>query len=1159
MDTTIVSSQTNSSDYFEEDDPAFLEALATTTLPGDVYMEYEPRDEDNSSQELEPPPASQPSLKRSRLEVYEERAKLGRSETAGGEDIYGQSHFGDYGEYMHRKRAKLQIQNAEIEKETSGGNNIFKGLAIYINGYTQPSIQDLRKLIVQHGGIFQPYLDKKSIVTHIVTCSLTGAKMREFRNMKVVTPEWLVESARQGVLLHWRDFVFSPNERTESTQGIKGRQSDISTSMTSSMVPLSVAPPATPVKRKAQDNSQVVTPVTKRLPQPPLAPLRKDGRNRSRSPHAPAIVDDQGPRGPVSPAREMQDEGDGILADPKGGMPSYAGHTSNPIAARAMANPEWRNAHTSVAPDFIEGYYKNSRLHHLSTWKAELKNLVQEAQERAESTGAAELVGRIDSELIKEPTGVSMRGAELMMKPPSKSKSKGKEKAVDRVIMHCDFDCFFVSAGLTTRPQLKGKPVVVCHSQGAQGGASSTSEIASASYEARSFGIRNGMSLRQARELCPGVITIPYEFEIYKKLSLKFYTILMKHADDLQAVSVDEALIDVSSVVLQLQSNGSDAADSVDPAKDFAERIRSQVRQATGCEARIATRCAKPAKSFHLVPEVIQEVLAPLSITDLHGFGASARQKVQEKLGTTTLGKLMDKSKVTLCETLGKATGENLYNAIRGIDDRKLESDKPRKSVSCEINYGIRFENRQQAETFIYQMAKEVSSRLENIGMAGRSITLRIMKRDPKAPREPPKFLGHGACDLYNKQISLIGPAGRATSDDRVIGEHANRILRSFNFDPKELRGIGIQIQKLEKPSSGPEVQQGMLPFKRILSPQKPVRPRARARAPTISVHPPSDDVQALSAAQSPSKNAVDLPNFSQVDKEVFHALPDDVRKELEEEYQRRSRSPAGPPPLHVPARKNIFPEKSKTKGNDYSRIVRQQRPQNRPFISPSKGPLFKKKARAGASKLSDAALHALNIDPTVFRDLPPNVQHEQLAMLRLIEKHGKIPSPPSQRKILKPRKRKPIPPHLIWIAPPPRARFVAPPILRQQGKEKSEKLLLTETPDIQNAIELWVTTYKKWVPKEKDIEFFTKYLVATVDGTVHGDHGIERGIAIMKWWLVLLRRYWGGYEYVEEDEEMQLTPGNPVGEAWWKIFREIKAKMDDVARKKFGGCLSLK
>lgn len=226
--------------------------------------------------------------------------------------------------------------------------------------------------------------------------------------------------------------------------------------------------------------------------------------------------------------------------------PEYAAHESNPVAQRLMANPDWRAAHTSVAPGFIEGFYKNSRMHHLSMWKSELKKLVKEAGERA-GVGEGEEEGGETGEAGEDPMkdrrevsdgtrkggdgggSISIRGALL---PGSASKGKGKEKAfdeyppptlispipninspmaskkhrverVERVIMHCDFDCFFVAAGLTKRPELKGKPVVVCHSQsrGASGGGGggvsgeecSTSEIASASYEARAYGIKNGM------------------------------------------------------------------------------------------------------------------------------------------------------------------------------------------------------------------------------------------------------------------------------------------------------------------------------------------------------------------------------------------------------------------------------------------------------------------------------------------------------------------------------------------------------------------------------------------------------------------------------------------------------------------------------------------
>ncbi|KAG6877401.1 hypothetical protein C0992_010044 [Termitomyces sp. T32_za158] len=93
-------------------------------------MDFEPEyDALDDSQELEPAPATQPSLKRARMETYEENGRQGQADSAVNEEVYGQSHFGDFGEYMRRKRAKLQIQNADIEQET--GSDLFRGLAIY--------------------------------------------------------------------------------------------------------------------------------------------------------------------------------------------------------------------------------------------------------------------------------------------------------------------------------------------------------------------------------------------------------------------------------------------------------------------------------------------------------------------------------------------------------------------------------------------------------------------------------------------------------------------------------------------------------------------------------------------------------------------------------------------------------------------------------------------------------------------------------------------------------------------------------------------------------------------------------------------------------------------------------------------------------------------
>lgn len=192
----------------------------------------------------------------------------------------------------------------------------------------------------------------------------------------------------------------------------------------------------------------------------------------------------------------------------------------------------------------------------------------------------------------------------------------------------------------------------------------------------------------------------------------------MSYADDLQAVSVDEALIDVTSTMAQMRVVPTDANDdgdstSTDIAMELAESMRAQIKAITGCNgtccvvsdqqtltsclasigiapnimlARLATRRAKPAGSFHLLPAAFRDLLPDLDVQDLHGFGRAARDKASEKLGTTNLAELAGRNKAALCDALGNANGETLYNAIRGIDDRKLESDKPRKSVSCDIN-----------------------------------------------------------------------------------------------------------------------------------------------------------------------------------------------------------------------------------------------------------------------------------------------------------------------------------------------------------------------------------------------------------------------------------------------------------------------------------------
>jgi len=466
------------------------------------------------------------------------------------------------------------------------------------------------------------------------------------------------------------------------------------------------------------------------------------------------------------------------------------------------------------------------------------------------------------------------------------------------------------------------------------------------------------------------------------------------------------------------------------------------------------------------------------------------------------------------------------------------------------------------------------------------------------------QFLGHGVCDLFNKQTPLLGPGGKATSDSQIIGDHAWRLLKSFNFDPRELRGIGIQVQKLESSSAANAVPLGqkVLPF----------RPKVAAIGSSKDAVTPIQEVLAKKEDRTtgdpvkPSTLSFDLPSFSQVDKSVFEALPRDVREELENEYKRRSASPfisAAPVPEshHINTRRSVTPgiflqnsnnidiatninrrsatpgifPQNRTINKSYAgnkRITQQLAPRSRAAISPHKSALHawvekekeKTAKKAAGAKIGDATLREFNLDPEVFHALPTRIQREQLTRARIIKDKGYIPEPPAERKILKPKKHELPPGYVVYRAPKPKARHPQPPFLRQQGKEKKEKLYFTETDDIQRIVETWVMTYRHWAPRDKDIEFLAKFLIQSVDREKATDVGVERAVAVMKWWLVLLRRIFPASEsYSDESDddgpESSQRIRNRVGDAWWNACHGVQQKMDEVTRKRFGGRLSYK
>jgi DNA repair protein REV1 len=305
----------------------------------------------------------------------------------------------------------------------------------------------------------------------VVASNLTPAKALEFKHMKVVRPDWLLDSAAANKLLPWSDYRWVQQADVPSQLLVPDTPLPMS-----SFPPLQVSPErptdiGTPgLVLGSTDKSLLIGSLS--APEP----VQPAGEAASPAELGPSLVLPASEPGIIHlPDPLLHIAPPAAPAGPS--RPSYAAHTSNPQAERLMESAEWREAHTSASGEaYIQGYYQHSRLHHLSKWKAELRSLVAKAQEEAEAQ-------------ISGESGPSMLSVDAL---DSRRKDKGKSRASDKVIMHCDFDSFFVAAGIVARPELKGKPVVVCHASG-KGDGHSTSEIASASYAARAFGVRNGM------------------------------------------------------------------------------------------------------------------------------------------------------------------------------------------------------------------------------------------------------------------------------------------------------------------------------------------------------------------------------------------------------------------------------------------------------------------------------------------------------------------------------------------------------------------------------------------------------------------------------------------------------------------------------------------
>lgn len=273
-----------------------------------------------------------------------------------------------------------------------------------------------------------------------------------------------------------------------------------------------------------------------------------------------------------------------------------------------------------------------------------------------------------------------------------------------RKFIHCDCDCFFAAIEMRDDPALRGLPVAV------GGGADRRGVISTCNYEARRYGVHSAMASATALRLCRDLIIIPVNMEKYRQASQQVLAIFHDYTPLVEPLSLDEAYLDVS---------GSSACKG--SASLMAREIRHRVRAEVGITlsagiapnkflAKIASDWRKPDDQFVITPDQVADFVLTLPVGKIHGVGKVTARKMQ-LLGIDTCADLQRYPLTKLLELFG-SFGERLYSLCRGQDNRPIQTDSLRKSVSVEQTYVEDLQNLEQCLAQLPQLLDQLHTRL---------------------------------------------------------------------------------------------------------------------------------------------------------------------------------------------------------------------------------------------------------------------------------------------------------------------------------------------------------------------------------------------------------------------------------------------------------------
>jgi len=336
-----------------------------------------------------------------------------------------------------------------------------------------------------------------------------------------------------------------------------------------------------------------------------------------------------------------------------------------------------------------------------------------------------------------------------------------------RKIIHVDMDAFYASIEQRDNPSLRGKPVIVGGMPGTRG------VVATASYEARKFGVHSAMPTSMAQKLCPHGIFVPGRMEAYCLESERIRKIFLEHTDLVEPLSLDEAYLDVTH-------NKKNIPSATWVAKEIQKRIYSEtgLTASAGVSsnmflAKIASGLHKPSGLTVITPDQADDFICKLAIDDFWGVGKVTADKFRG-IGVQNGSDLKKFSLSDLVLAFGKS-GIYYYNIVRGIDERMVTPDLPRKSLGREVTLQQDTDNLDEMTKILYDLSMEVEEMLHEENLSGRTVTLKLKYEDFTS---------------ITRQKSM----GELIDSGKVIFKAVSLLMKKTEAGKRKVRLLGVSV-----------------------------------------------------------------------------------------------------------------------------------------------------------------------------------------------------------------------------------------------------------------------------------------------------------------------------------------------------------------------------